>query len=110
MTIQPENHTSAASAPIPCPVCYVGRLHARRVTFARLYGNTLIHIPNAPAQVCDVCALTIPDENAIARIETLLGHTGPPPNHHRPRSTAVPGEDLSAQDPAPPEPRPQRKS
>lgn len=79
-----------------CPACMVGRLMPRRVTLARFYGRTLVHMPNVRAQVCDTCRLTIPDPGVLSRVDLLIGQSGPPPN----RRLAISRDDAAPDQPA----------
>ncbi len=68
-----------------CPHCQIGRLHLRLLTYVHVYNGTLVSVPNTPAWECDFCHTTDYDNNALMRIEALVGQAGPPPNRHRPR-------------------------
>lgn len=84
----------------PCPVCQVGRLHLRLVTYVHVYDATLVSVPNTPAWECDFCHSLEYDTHTVQRIEALIDQAGPPPNHHRTR----PRTGLIAKPPAlPPE-------
>jgi YgiT-type zinc finger domain-containing protein len=69
----------------PCPICQVGRLHLRLVTYVNLYDRTLVSVPNTPAWECDFCHTVEYDSESLQRIEALVGQAGPPPNRHRAR-------------------------
>jgi YgiT-type zinc finger domain-containing protein len=70
--------------PLICPVCHMGRIERKQVTFLGVYGGTLINAPNTAAWECDVCHERHTDPNAISRIEALIGPGGPPPNKYQP--------------------------
>lgn len=88
-----------------CPNCQVGRLKPIRTTYAHIYDDTLIQVPNIPAWKCDVCGEIIYDPDAIRRIEVLIGEAGPPPNQHIATPAPTGSERPSAPDEAP-RPRP----
>lgn len=67
-----------------CPVCHLGHLDLRLTVYVRLFGETLIHVPNMPAWECDVCHHRQFESASIQRIEMLVGQAGPPPNRYRP--------------------------
>ena len=67
-----------------CPVCHLGHLDLRLTVYVRMFGETLIHVPNMPAWECDVCHHRQFDPASIQRIEMLVGQAGPPPNRYRP--------------------------
>lgn len=48
-----------------CPRCGVGRCQPTTTTFVDLFGNSLINIPNVPANICDVCHFAEFDPSAI---------------------------------------------
>ena len=66
-----------------CPICQIGQLHLRLITYVHVYAGTLVSVPNTPAWECDVCHTVEYDTRARQRIETLVGQAGPPPNRHR---------------------------
>ncbi|GAB4569687.1 MAG: hypothetical protein Kow0077_02630 [Anaerolineae bacterium] len=81
---QPGHHSEEL-----CPVCQVGRLQPRNVTYTQLYGQTLVSVPNTPAHVCDFCHAVEYDAEAVSRVELLVGHSGPPPNRSQARRTGA---------------------
>jgi YgiT-type zinc finger domain-containing protein len=83
----------------------VGRLRPIQTTYAHVYDDTLIQMPNIAAWKCDVCGETLYDPEAIRRIEVLIGDAGPPPNRHIP-APAPTGNDLPAAADEVPRPRP----
>jgi YgiT-type zinc finger domain-containing protein len=88
-----------------CPSCQVGRLRPIRTTYAHIYDDTLIQMPNIAAWKCDVCGETFYDPDAVRRIEVLVGEAGPPPNRHIP-TPAPTGNELPAAADEVPRPRP----
>jgi YgiT-type zinc finger domain-containing protein len=81
-----------------CPVCRLGHLDLRPAVYIRMYGETLIHVPNTPAWECDVCRQRQFDPASVQRIELLVGQAGPPPNRYRPQPTPAtlrPAEPLT---------------
>ncbi|MEP7287725.1 MAG: YgiT-type zinc finger protein [Chloroflexota bacterium] len=66
-----------------CPNCHLGHMHLRLTVYVRLFGETLISVPNTPAWECDVCHQREFDPDSVQRIELLVGQAGPPPNRHR---------------------------
>lgn len=73
------------------------------MVYVHVYDSTLVHIPNVPAWKCDVCGMSLFDDEAIRRIEVLIGEAGPPPNHYTAPREESPSPPDSGQD----EPRPQ---
>src|SRR5260370_33686789 len=67
-----------------CPACHLGHLDLRLTVYVRMFGETLIHVPNTPAWECDVCHHRQFDPGSIQRIEMLVGQAGPPANRERP--------------------------
>ncbi len=67
-----------------CPHCHLGHLDLHLTVYVRVFGSTLIHVPNTPAWECDVCHHRQFEEMSIQRIEMLVGEAGPPPNRYRP--------------------------
>ena len=76
-----------------CPACQVGHLKAIKTTYARVYDDTLIQVPNIAAWKCDICGETLYDPETIRRLEVLIGEAGPPPNRHV-SPPALAGNDL----------------
>ena len=71
----------------PCPICQVGRLHLRLVTYIHVYDSTLVSVPNTPAWECDFCHTQQYDTHSVQRIEALIDQAGPtaqPPPHTPP--------------------------
>ncbi len=66
-----------------CPMCQMGRLHLRLVTYVHVYNATLVSVPNMPAWECDFCHAVEYDAESLQRVEALVGQAGPPPNRHR---------------------------
>jgi len=90
-----------------CPACKVGRLIPTRRTYVYQYGETLVQSPDVPALKCDACRLVLFDEDALARIELLIGEAGPPPNvasDSAPRAAEPPPGDAAPRDDLPDEP------
>lgn len=95
----------------PCPVCGVGRLTLTRRTYVHLYGQTLIQAPNVPAWMCDACRLVIFDQDAVGRIDLMVGEAGPPPNTATPsmRPAEAPPADAHPREDRPDDPPPPAK-
>lgn len=45
----------AEASPLYCPICRVGILRPKPVSYIESRGGYLISVPNFPAQVCDLC-------------------------------------------------------
>ena len=56
-----------------CPVCHVGKLQARKITYTQVYEDQFIVIPNVEALVCDVCGEKVFDNIVLRRLNGLLG-------------------------------------
>ncbi len=58
-----------------CEECHIGRYRAATVPFMHPLGQYMLTIPNAPAQVCDVCRHVRYDAQFLNRISYLLART-----------------------------------
>src|SRR5258707_14379141 len=67
-----------------CPACHLGHLDLRLTVYGRMFGETLIHVPNTPAWEYDVCHHRQFDPGSIQRTEMWVGQAGPPPNRYPP--------------------------
>jgi YgiT-type zinc finger domain-containing protein len=56
-----------------CPVCHVGKLRERKVTYTQVYEGQFIVVPNVQALVCDVCGEKVFDNIVLGRLSGLLG-------------------------------------
>ena len=56
-----------------CPVCHVGKLQERKITYTQVYEGQFIVIPNVEALVCDVCGEKVFDNIVLRRLNGLLG-------------------------------------
>jgi YgiT-type zinc finger domain-containing protein len=83
-----------------------------RRTYVTQYGETLVHSADFPALKCDTCRLVIFDEDALNRLDLLVGEAGPPPNvpaGQARHAADPPAAEPSARDDSPDEPpRPDR--
>lgn len=73
-----------------CPRCGVGRFRLALSTYVRMYGATLITVPNLPAWECDICHHRDYDSEVVQQIEVLISPAGPPPNRYQPPAVASP--------------------
>jgi YgiT-type zinc finger domain-containing protein len=55
-----------------CPVCHVGQLQPRRISYVRWLGGSLLVVHRVPAVVCDVCGERAYDDRAIQHLQRLL--------------------------------------
>lgn len=60
-----------------CPICQVGQPRPRLTNFLGVVNGTLLHAPNVPAWVCDVCGEVFYEPTAMRRMELLVGLGGP---------------------------------
>ena len=58
---------------LSCPMCHVGKLQERYVTYSQIFEGHLVVINHVPAMVCDVCGERILDRDVLARLSGLLG-------------------------------------
>jgi len=56
-----------------CPVCHIGKLRARKITYTQVFEGRLIAIPNVAALMCDLCGEKILDNEVLTRLSGLLG-------------------------------------
>ena len=56
-----------------CPVCHVGKLQERKITYTQVYEDQFIVIPNVEALVCDICGEKVFDNIVLRRLNGLLG-------------------------------------
>lgn len=56
-----------------CPVCRVGRLHVRAVTYSRVANGLLISVPDTLQWTCDYCRHTTYDRQMMLRIAAAIG-------------------------------------
>jgi YgiT-type zinc finger domain-containing protein len=55
-----------------CPVCHVGKLRERAITYTQVYEGRFVVIPNVQALVCDVCGEKVFDNIVLGRLHGLL--------------------------------------
>jgi YgiT-type zinc finger domain-containing protein len=55
-----------------CPVCHLGRLQTRKITFTSAFQGRWLAVPNVSALVCDVCGEMIIDQEMIRLLSGLL--------------------------------------
>ncbi len=77
------NNETHASQPVTCPVCQIGRIHLRTVTYMQVIAGSLLSAPNTLAWECDVCHNRDYDNSTISLINALAGHSGK--SERRPR-------------------------
>jgi YgiT-type zinc finger domain-containing protein len=68
-----------------CPVCHIGRLRAREITYTQVFEGQFIVIPNVSALVCDVCGEKVFDSKTLSRLSGLLGVERQSARNVRPR-------------------------
>jgi YgiT-type zinc finger domain-containing protein len=56
-----------------CPVCHVGKLRDKQITYTQVYEGQLVVIPNFKALVCDICGEKVFDNVVLRRLNGLLG-------------------------------------
>ena len=73
-----------------CRECQIGRLRPTTAFFFSEAGGHVLSIPDFPAWACDVCALRLYDESALAELRAMLelGRPARKSTHRR-----VPGAD-----------------
>ena len=55
-----------------CPVCHIGKLQTKKITYTQVFEGRFIVIPNVVAQVCDVCGEKVFDRETLSRLSGLL--------------------------------------
>jgi len=56
-----------------CPVCHVGKLHEKKMTFTQVFEGQVIVMPNVSALVCDICGERTMDHDVLRNLSGLLG-------------------------------------
>ena len=56
-----------------CPVCHIGILHLRRVTYVSWSQKQLVLLPNVAVWACDVCGEATYDPEIVGWVSMLLG-------------------------------------
>lgn len=56
-----------------CPICHVGVLHLRRVTYTSWLQRQLVLLPNVAVLACDVCGESAYDPEIVGWVSMLLG-------------------------------------
>lgn len=57
----------------PCPYCQIGYCHPEHATYTRLHNGQMISVPDMVMWTCDICATKEFDQDAVRRVEALLG-------------------------------------
>lgn len=60
-----------------CPVCHVGKLKKRQITFTNKFEGQLLVVPNVSALICDVCGETVIDQEILRHLSGLLDTQNP---------------------------------
>lgn len=62
-----------------CPVCHIGVLRLRRVTYTSWVQRQLVLLPNVAVWACDVCGESAYDPEIVGWVSMLLGveHASP---------------------------------
>lgn len=55
-----------------CPVCHIGSIRDRRVTYTQTHEDQLVVIQGVPAQVCDFCGERWFDTEVVEGLQRLL--------------------------------------
>lgn len=76
-----------------CPRCQHGHCRPGRATFVRLHGGMVVSAPDTPAYVCDVCAYTEFEREAVRQLNKLLGQSGTPPETEGGSASHYPVDD-----------------
>jgi hypothetical protein len=56
-----------------CPHCQIGNLHPTAETYSMVFGSSVLSAPNIPAWRCDICSYLEYDEDALMRLDLLIG-------------------------------------
>ncbi|MBK8025430.1 MAG: YgiT-type zinc finger protein [Chloroflexi bacterium] len=56
-----------------CPRCQIGTMQPTQASYSTVYRSALLSVPNIPAWSCDICAYLEYDDDAMARLEALVG-------------------------------------
>lgn len=77
---------------VQCLNCRVGTLRLTRATYAQWHGQQLVLVPNVLARKCDVCGDFAYEDEALTRVELLLGsHIERPKPRNASKSQSGPG-------------------
>lgn len=55
-----------------CQVCHLGKLQTGQRLFIYRFGRQVMMVPNAPAEVCDVCGQVDYDPEFMLNLERLI--------------------------------------
>jgi hypothetical protein len=56
-----------------CPHCQIGNLHPVVETYSMVFGSSVLSAPDIPAWRCDICSYLEYDEDALMRLDLLIG-------------------------------------
>ncbi len=60
-----------------CPVCQIGRMQRRKMTYNKVFNGTLVSVPNTDATLCDFCGSIGYDSDTLQRVNMLMQQAGP---------------------------------
>lgn len=63
----PANNSST------CPHCQIGSLSPVVETYSLVFGSSVLSAPDIPAWRCDICSYLEYDEDALMRLDLLIG-------------------------------------
>lgn len=92
----PANNSST------CPHCQIGNLAPVVETYRLVFGSSVLSAPDVPAWRCDICFYLEYDEDALMRLDLLIGgmETQADPAHAAARHLQIEGE-VGSSKPAP---------
>lgn len=62
-----------ANSSSTCPHCQIGSLNPTVETYSLVFGSSILSVPDIPAWRCDICAYLEYDEDALIRLDLLIG-------------------------------------
>jgi hypothetical protein len=80
----------------PCPLCLVGYCQPGTGTYLRVVGDILVSAPDMPAWTCDVCNYQEFEQEAVLRLDMLLGQPDEPSSDSQRVSTKLQPPDTLA--------------
>jgi len=77
-----------------CPECQVGTLKPGTIPYYAKLEGMLVHVPNFPAWICDICRHCEYDEDALEALRLILGPAAHIPSLSTPR-VRIPADNRS---------------
>jgi hypothetical protein len=56
----------------PCPRCQVGHCQRSVMPYLKMYGDTLVNVPEMPVWSCDICGFYEFEREVLTRVDHLI--------------------------------------